>query len=98
MNELNTYGGPVVDSGVPKTMTATMPSMTMTAQAAATHPVQPPALTPAYLLEKLPSIIEPAPINVAPCDTFAQWVSDNGILVGVGMALLAWFVWKEHVR
>lgn len=89
---------PMADSGIPKTMTANMPSMALTVEAVTPGPVQPTGLTPHSLLERLPSIIQPAPVNVEPCNTFASWIADNGLLVGIGMAALAWFAWSEGKR
>jgi len=88
---------PMADAGVPKFTTAQMPDMILTAQAVSgqgTAPSQPPALTPQSLNERLPSIVQPAPVTVPPpCDSFAQWVNDHQLLIGIGMALTAFFVW-----
>lgn len=99
MQQINTYGsGAIANAGVPKTMSAHMPSVTLTANATTPSP-QPTALTPQSMLQRLPSIIQPAPVDLAPpCDTFATWVSNNGLLVGVGMAVVAWLMWKEGHR
>jgi hypothetical protein len=92
---MQSVNSPIADAGVPQTMTAGMPSMTLTAQAVAYPPVPSMGITPQYLLQRLPSIIQPAPVNLQSCNTFAEWISDNGLMVGLGMALAAWLLWKE---
>lgn len=86
---LTTGGGALpMLPGVPNFTSAQMPNMTGTAQGAADAPVQPPAITPEYLNQRLPSIIDTTPLTMAPqCDPVSQWVMDNpvlamGLLVG----------------
>lgn len=92
---MQAVSSPMADAGVPVFTTATLPSMTDTAQAVAgNQPVTPTALTPQSLVERLPSIIQPAPTVVNPdaCDPFTQWVADNQLLAAIGLGALAWFV------
>lgn len=78
---------------MPVSMTAPMPSVVQTVTAQVPSP-QPPQLTPQFLVDKLPSIIQPGIAVLPPaCDPLTQWVSDNALLVGVGLfagALWAW--------
>ncbi len=76
---------------MPSATKSVMPSITATAQVV--NPT-PPTVTPQYLTQKMPSIVNPAP-QVAPpvcSDPFAQWVSDNALLVAAGLAGLAYLM------
>jgi hypothetical protein len=54
-----------------------------------------PAITPQSLLQRLPSIIQPAPAVKPPvCDSFSQWVNQNQIWLGVGLVFAAYLVWE----
>jgi hypothetical protein len=99
---MQSVSSPMADAGVPQFTTQTLPSMTDSAQAATgNQPVTPPALTPQYLVEKLPSIIQPAPVDVTPpppCDPLTQWVSSNQLLAALGLGVLAWAVFFAKGR
>jgi hypothetical protein len=70
---------------MPKTTTQTMPDITSTAHE------PPPPITPESLMQRLPDIVNPAPVIVPTCaDAFAQWVDGNKLLAVGGLALLAW--------
>jgi hypothetical protein len=92
---LGQVSSPIADAGVPVFTTRTLPSIIDTVQASTGGaPVTPTAMTPQSLVERLPSIIQPAPVNVAApaCDPLTQWVSDNQLLAALGLGLLAWMV------
>lgn len=79
---------------MPSATKSVMPSITATAALVNPGPVTPPIVTPQYLTQKMPSIVNPAP-QVAPpvcSDPFAQWVSDNALLVAAGLAGLAYLM------
>jgi len=75
-----------------------MPSITDTANTVVPSTPQ-PILTPQYLTQKMPSIVNPAPMgNPAPAcaaDPVTQWVSDNPMLAAAGLALCAWMVFGK---
>jgi hypothetical protein len=49
-------------------------------------------LTPSALVQRLPSIVNPAPVDLSPpCSSFTQWVADNPGLAFGGLALVAYF-------
>lgn len=84
---------------MPSATTASMPTMTGTANAAmgtnGNVGTTPPAITPQYLNQRLPSIVNPAPA-VIPQDCqsgFAGWVSENPVIAVAGLAALAFMVW-----
>lgn len=73
---------------LPKPTSMTMPSLVATANT--TIPSTPEQLTPMALNQRLPSIVNQTPMNMAPlCDPFAQFISQNMLLVGAGLALAA---------
>lgn len=80
-------------STMPKSTSAVMPSMTLTATAGA--PEQPGAgMTPQSFVRTLPSIINTAPTQMATCDTFTAWVSANPVLAGAMLLGLGLFMFK----
>lgn len=82
---------------MPSATKSVMPSITATAQVVNTPPL---TVTPQFLTQKMPSIVNPAPMVVAPActDPFAQWVSDNTLLAAGGLALLAWMMLGGGMR
>lgn len=80
---------------MPSATKSTMPSITSTAQTV--MPPQQPVLTPQSMAQRMPSIVNPTPVQIAPpcSDPFATWVNDNMLLVGVGLVGLAWLVWGK---
>jgi hypothetical protein len=92
---MQAVSSPMADAGVPQFTTGSLPSMVDTAITVnGNQPVTPRALTPQSLVERLPSIIQPAPAVVTPdaCDPFTQWVNDNQLLAALGLGVLAWAV------
>lgn len=90
VNEGGTYN-PDGTCTMPSATKSVMPSITATAQVV--NPT-PPTVSPQYLTQRMPSIVNPAP-QVAPpvcSDPFAQWVSDNALLVAAGLAGLAYLM------
>jgi len=83
---------------MPSATQSTMPSITDTANTVVPSTPQ-PILTPQYLTQKMPSIVNPAPMgNPAPAcaaDPVTQWVSDNPMLAAAGLALCAWMVFGK---
>ena len=77
---------------MPSATQSVMPSITATANVVAPQP--PPVLTPQNMAQRMPTIVNPAPVNVAPpcSDDFATWVSNNTMLTVGGLALLAFMV------
>lgn len=77
---------------MPSATQSTMPSITSTAQVVAPQP--PPVLTPTNMQQRMPTIVNPAPMNVAPVctDDFATWVSNNTMLAVGGLAVLAFML------
>lgn len=75
---------------MPISTTAVMPSLTYTANQLSASPQ--PGLTPASLLNPMPSITNSTPIVVGPtCSGINQWVNDNPLLAAgilVGLAVL----------
>lgn len=85
---------------MPSMTTASMPTMTGTANAGGTNGsvgTTPPVITPEYLTQRLPSIVNPAPAVIAPdCGGgFAGWVADNPGIAVLGLAALAFMVWGK---
>ena len=85
---------------MPSATTATMPTVTGTANAVLGTNGQvgngPVAITPAWLNQRLPSIVNPAPLDmgVPGCGGgVSGWVGDNPVLALVGLAALAYAVW-----
>lgn len=90
---MQSVSSPMADAGVPQFTTQQLPSMTETAQAVTgNQPVTPPALTPQSLVERLPSIIQPAPaiMPTPSCDPLTAWVSQNQLLAALGLGVIAW--------
>jgi hypothetical protein len=96
-------------SPLPTATTATMPTVTGTANAwvgrqTGMHNGQrggktPRAITPEYLNQRLPSIVNPAPVNVGPppCGGgIVAWVGENPGLAAAGLVLLAWWAWGRE--
>lgn len=88
--ELGRIGTPA--DTMPVSTTAVMPSITYSAQLLATSPQ--PGLTPASLLNPMPSITNSTPAVIGPaCTGVNQWVNDNplfalGILAGLAFIML----------
>ena len=95
-------------SPLPTATTATMPTVTGTANAwvgrqTGMHNGQrggktPRAITPEYLNQRLPSIVNPAPVDLGPppCGGgIGGWVSANPGLAAAGLLLLAWMAWGK---
>ena len=93
---MQSVSAPMADAGVPQFTTQSLPSMIDTATVAnGGVPVTPTALTPQSLVERLPSIIQPAPAVVNPnpsCDPLTEWVSNNQLLAALGLGVLAWAI------
>lgn len=51
------------------------------------------AITPTDLVQRLPSIVNPAPVDhlAATCDAFTLWVANNPALALGGLAVVAYF-------
>lgn len=88
---------------MPSATTATMPTVTGTANATMGWGGRgqrggntPHAITPQYLNQRLPSIVNPAPMDMGGnCQGgFGGWVADNPMLAGLGLVLLAWMTWR----
>lgn len=84
---------------MPVSTTAVMPSITATAQAFGTAPQ--PGLTPASLLNPMPSITNSTPLVVGQeCSGISQWINDNPLLAAGILAGFAFLVFgggsKEH--
>lgn len=87
---------PSANNALPVATTATMPSITNTAQAQAQASGQVPTstvLNPRALLNPLPQIVPPAPPVTGPqvCDAFTAWVANNPMLAG--LVLVGAFMW-----
>jgi hypothetical protein len=89
-------------SPMPSATTATMPTVTGTANAFMNRGGRgqrggntPHAITPQYLNQRLPSIVNPAPMDMGGnCQAgFGAWVGENPVLAGLGLVALAWMVW-----
>lgn len=83
---------------LPSMTAATMPTMTDTANAVAgSGGAQVPAITPAYLNQRLPSIVNPAPMDMGGgCATgITAWVGDNPLIALAGLMLLGCAVWGK---
>ena len=93
---MQSVSSPMADAGVPQFTTQALPSMIDSAAVAnGGVPVTPTALTPQSLVERLPSIIQPAPTTVnpnPPCDPLTEWVSNNQLLAALGLGVLAWAI------
>jgi hypothetical protein len=81
-----TAGGAIpVTPAPPQFTTASMPTMQGTANAVTGNPQgQQPVLTPQWLNQHLPSIVDHTPMvkDSSPCDPVSQWVNDNPLLAG----------------
>lgn len=78
---------------MPKATSMAMPSVTDTVNS--NPPTPAPVLSPALLVQKMPSIVNPAPMNVAPVpcsNDFAQWVNDNPLIAVAGLAVVGYFL------
>ena len=119
-NGLSVNGGDGVSQGVeigpavlpqlspmPTATTATMPTVTGTANAWVGRQTgsgngqrggkTPTVITPQYLNQRLPSIVNPAPVDLGvECGGggIEAWVGDNPMIAGLGLVLVAWMVWK----
>jgi hypothetical protein len=90
---------------LPTATNATMPTMTGTANVYTNRQQgsgrgqrggkTPTAITPQYLNQRLPSIVNPAPAVVPPdCGGgITDWIGDNPLLAGAGLILLGMWVW-----
>lgn len=82
---------------MPAMTTATMPTVTGTAQA--TTPSQQPVITADYLNQRMPNIVNPAPVVIPPpCWDFARWVGDNELLVALALGVGIMFAWGKGGR
>jgi len=101
---------PMADSNMPQSMTAMLPNMVDTARVAAAAggtqgtgvdggiATNAPGITPQYLLDRLPSIVAPAPVVKPPaCDDFTQWVNDNSLIVAGALGVLVLMVWWNKI-
>ena len=81
---------------MPSATTATMPSITNTAQVVA--PMQ--VITPQGMQQRMPQIVSSTPMVIAPpCDnSFASWVNDNPLLAIAGLAALAYLMMGKKGR
>jgi hypothetical protein len=82
---------------MPSATQSTMPSITDTANTVIPSTPQ-PILTPQYLVQKMPTIVNPAPmVSVSACsaDPITQWVSDNPFIAALGLAAAAYMVWGK---
>ena len=121
-NGLSVNGGDGVSQGVeigpavlpqlspmPTATTATMPTVTGTANAWVGRQTgsgngqrggkTPTVITPQYLNQRLPSIVNPAPVDLGvECGGggIEAWVGDNPLLAGLGLVLAAWWVWGRR--
>ena len=92
VSAVTTDGGTLpVMPGTPNFTSAQMPSMTTTANAAAPTTAQPPAITPQYLNQRLPSIVSNVPMDMTQndCDPVSQWVNENPMLA-IGALILGY--------
>lgn len=79
---------------MPVSTTAVMPSITYSAQLLGQAPQ--PGLTPASLLNPMPSITNSAPAIVGPtCTGVNQWINDNPLLAAGILAGLAFIMLSE---
>lgn len=85
---------------MPSATQSTMPSITDTANVVAPVQAQPPQLTPEFLTQKLPSIVNPNPVVMTPSCSggFSGWVSQNPWLAAGGLAVLAVMVFGHKGR
>lgn len=52
----------------------------------------PSAVTPTTVVQRLPSIVNPTPVDLgATCDPFTAWVAANPLLAIGGLAVVAYF-------
>lgn len=88
--------GAVDSSTMPTTMTGSMPSVTATAEAV--NPAPQGQILPTDFMQRLPSIVNPSPVQVAsggPCDSVATWVSNNPLLAILSLGVLGVLVFRE---
>lgn len=73
----------------------TMPSMSATVAANAPPAPGQQGLTIQSLNQRLPSIVNSAPISMAPdagcADPISAWAADNPMMAGLGLLALGWF-------
>lgn len=72
-------------AAMPAAMIVRMPNVTGLGEAS--------PLTPTTAVPRLPSIVTPTGVNIAPgqCDPFSQWVNDNPYWALGGLATVAYF-------
>lgn len=82
---------PVPTPITPKAQPAIVPT------AVATTPAPQPPLTPPDLNQRLPSIVNPGPVEVGPppCESVSVWIARNQGLVLVGLGMLALAFWGK---
>lgn len=78
---------------MPAPTTMIMPGMVVTAQTIAPDPQ--PDLTPQDLLKPLPAIVDNQPVQIAQCNSFAQWVDANPVMAGLLLVGLAMFTFHK---
>lgn len=91
--ESRSYTGMPIPEHMPRPTTMAMPNMSLTALAGLGDTST--GITPTDLVQRLPSIVNPAPVVADPCSSIAEWVSNNNGLAIVALAALAWFTFKD---
>lgn len=81
---------------LPQPTTMIMPGIVDTAQLTQPNTMgNSTDLTPQDLLKPLPSIVDNQPVQVAQCNSFAQWVDQNPLMAAGLLLGLAWFTFKK---
>lgn len=86
----------IPDPTLPQPTSMTMPGMVMTAQLTSPDTMgNATGMIPSDLLKPLPSIVDNQPVQVAQCNSFAQWVDQNPLLAGGILLGLAFFTFSK---
>lgn len=75
-----------------------MPSMALSASSLSGIGDTSAGIAPQDLVQRLPSIVNPTPDVVGGCDSFSQWVNDNPMIAGLGLAAAAYFLVFHKAR